>query len=39
MAVVPLQEDAPALPIDAVGWAVLIVGVVLVVGWLLYLFR
>lgn len=39
MFAVPLQEDAPALPIDAVGWAVLVVGLVLTVGWLLYLFR
>jgi len=39
MIAVVLQEDAPALPIDAVGWAVLVVGLVLTVGWLLYLFR
>ncbi len=36
---VVLQEDTPALPIDAVGWAVLVLGLVLTVGWLLYLFR
>jgi len=39
MVAVPLQADAPALPIDAVGWAVIVVGLALTVGWLLYLFR
>ncbi len=36
---VPLQEDAPALPIDAVGWTVLVLGVAITVAWLVYLFR
>lgn len=34
-----LQEDTPALPIDAVGWTVLLLGVVLTVAWLVYLYR
>jgi len=34
-----LQEDTPALPIDAVGWTVLLLGVVLTVAWLAYLYR
>ena len=34
-----LQEDTPALPIDAVGWTVLLLGVVFAVAWLVYLYR
>jgi hypothetical protein len=34
-----LQEDTPALPIDAVGWTVLGLGVLIVVAWLVYLWR
>lgn len=34
-----LQADSPALPIDAVGWTVLLLSLVITVLWLVYLWR
>ncbi|WP_255170046.1 hypothetical protein [Natrononativus amylolyticus] len=34
-----LLETEPALPMEIAGWGVLLVGLVITVVWLLYLYR